>query len=286
MAHGVTDRKAGGQYYFDAANKLFWTWDTPELITAKFDAIVRKYKLGGVMAWSLGEDSFDWSHIRAMAKELAKKSAPKPAPKPAPVVRPAPASTASKSPYSVVFADGTPQGPESDLASQPIGAPSDFTQQADPSEAEASTPQQNEPIAPAQVAAPQASPTDSDLPFSPEYLNLMGRRRLTRRERMNLARDVTSAEATDLSDLSDLPDMDDITDLTDLTTPSTNADLTPSPSSKKSTHATSTALPHFKLLGDLEPLGDDDDNATQPLGEVLGTGWIWALKKRVLEMLW
>ncbi|KAI4953282.1 hypothetical protein J4E86_006823 [Alternaria arbusti] len=70
--HGVTDEVAGGQYYFDATNRLFWTWDTPELITRKFDNIVRKYKLGGVMAWSLGEDSADWSHIRQMAKEVAK----------------------------------------------------------------------------------------------------------------------------------------------------------------------------------------------------------------------
>ncbi|KAI4667006.1 uncharacterized protein J4E79_001687 [Alternaria viburni] len=70
--HGVTDEVAGGQYYFDATNRLFWTWDTPELITRKFDNIVRKYKLGGVMAWSLGEDSANWRHIRHMAKEVAK----------------------------------------------------------------------------------------------------------------------------------------------------------------------------------------------------------------------
>ncbi|KAI4932272.1 uncharacterized protein J4E92_004172 [Alternaria infectoria] len=69
---GITDEVSGGQYYFDATNRLFWTWDTPELITRKFDNIVRKYKLGGIMAWSLGEDSADWSHIRQMAKEVAK----------------------------------------------------------------------------------------------------------------------------------------------------------------------------------------------------------------------
>jgi hypothetical protein len=70
--YGVTDEAAGGQYYFDALNRLFWTWDTPTLITRKFDNIVRRYKLGGVMAWSLGEDSLDWSHIRQMANEVAK----------------------------------------------------------------------------------------------------------------------------------------------------------------------------------------------------------------------
>ncbi|KAJ4342149.1 hypothetical protein N0V95_006996 [Ascochyta clinopodiicola] len=70
--YGVTDQQAGGQYYFDPANRLFWTWDTPELISRKFDDIVRKYKLGGVMAWSLGEDSNDWSHVKRMADELKK----------------------------------------------------------------------------------------------------------------------------------------------------------------------------------------------------------------------
>jgi hypothetical protein len=70
--HGITDEAAGGQYYFDAQNRLFWTWDTPELTTRKFKDIVRNYKLGGIMAWSLGEDSADWSHIRHMAREVAK----------------------------------------------------------------------------------------------------------------------------------------------------------------------------------------------------------------------
>lgn len=70
--NGVTDDSAGGQYYFDAANRLFWTWDTPDLITRKFTDIVHKYGLGGVMAWSLGEDSNDWSHVRRMAEELHK----------------------------------------------------------------------------------------------------------------------------------------------------------------------------------------------------------------------
>lgn len=69
---GVTDEQAGGQYYYDAANSLFWTWDTPDLISRKFDDIVREYGLGGVMAWSLGEDSYDWSHVRRMAQEWAK----------------------------------------------------------------------------------------------------------------------------------------------------------------------------------------------------------------------
>ncbi|UPX10574.1 Chitinase [Ascochyta rabiei] len=100
--NGVTDQRAGGQYYFDPANRLFWTWDTPELISRKFDDIVRKYNLGGVMAWSLGEDSNDWSHVKRMANEL-KKSPSKPsatyAPKPTsnrPKTKPKPKPTTYK----------------------------------------------------------------------------------------------------------------------------------------------------------------------------------------------
>jgi chitinase len=71
-ANGEADEQAGAQYYFDRENKLFWTWDTPELITRKFREIVEPLKLGGVMAWSLGEDSYDWSHIRQISAELGK----------------------------------------------------------------------------------------------------------------------------------------------------------------------------------------------------------------------
>lgn len=70
--NGVTDEKDGGQYYYDSQNGLFWTWDTPELIERKFKEIVRAYGLGGVMSWSLGEDSQDWSHIKKIAEELGK----------------------------------------------------------------------------------------------------------------------------------------------------------------------------------------------------------------------
>lgn len=68
MANGVTDEEAGGQYYWDSGNALFWTWDTAALVERKFEEIVRARGLGGVMAWSAGEDSYDWSHILAMQK--------------------------------------------------------------------------------------------------------------------------------------------------------------------------------------------------------------------------
>lgn len=67
MERGQLDEEEGGMWYWDADARVFWTWDTPELIDRKFREIVLARGLGGVMAWSLAEDSADWSHIRAIA---------------------------------------------------------------------------------------------------------------------------------------------------------------------------------------------------------------------------
>ncbi|TLD36783.1 putative class V chitinase [Venturia nashicola] len=74
MAPGAskTDTKLGGEYYYDAEAKIFWTWDTAPLIARKFKEIVKPKGLGGVMAWSLAEDAYDWSRVKAM-KEGVKK---------------------------------------------------------------------------------------------------------------------------------------------------------------------------------------------------------------------
>lgn len=63
---GMTDDKAGGQYYWDESTNLFWSWDTPELIARKFADIVKAKNIGGVMAWSLGEDTDSFAHLKAM----------------------------------------------------------------------------------------------------------------------------------------------------------------------------------------------------------------------------
>ncbi|KAI1003502.1 hypothetical protein K3495_g4703 [Podosphaera aphanis] len=78
MANGIKDEAEGGQYYFDRENKIFWTWDTPELIARKFTDIVAARNLGGVMAWSLGEDSFDFSHILALQRGVAERKSAQP----------------------------------------------------------------------------------------------------------------------------------------------------------------------------------------------------------------
>lgn len=71
LTNGKTDTDAGGQWYIDTEANLFWTWDTPELIAQKFTDIVQAKGLGGVMAWSLAEDSNDWSHLKAMQDGVA-----------------------------------------------------------------------------------------------------------------------------------------------------------------------------------------------------------------------
>lgn len=66
MNNGKEDSDQGGQWYWDSSAKVYWTWDTPNLIARKFSEIVSTNKLGGVMAWSLAQDSHDWSHFKAM----------------------------------------------------------------------------------------------------------------------------------------------------------------------------------------------------------------------------
>jgi chitinase len=130
------------------------------------------------MAWSLGEDSYDWSHIRAMARELEKGGygTPSPhqsrpmAPEPAPAKAQMPSPKAS-SPYDVVWVDGTMDGPIGDHAADPA-SPDDYSVPIPFSQEQASTPQQLKPVDPIAPAQSQAGAllADDGLPFSPEFL--------------------------------------------------------------------------------------------------------------------
>jgi chitinase len=77
LSKSVTDEERGGQWWWDSENELFWTFETVELIQRKFDEIVSAKGLGGVMAWSLGEDSYDWSHIKAISKGVKQTASKK-----------------------------------------------------------------------------------------------------------------------------------------------------------------------------------------------------------------
>ncbi|RYO82930.1 hypothetical protein DL766_006991 [Monosporascus sp. MC13-8B] len=69
MDHGKFDEAEGAWWYIDTQHSprnFFWAWDAPDTIEEKVTGIVNKRGLGGVMAWSLGEDSYDWARVKAM----------------------------------------------------------------------------------------------------------------------------------------------------------------------------------------------------------------------------
>ncbi|PYI02518.1 glycosyl hydrolase, family 18 [Aspergillus sclerotiicarbonarius CBS 121057] len=74
LSDGTLDEDKGGQYYFDDEVDVFWTWDTADMIARKFTDIVDQMDLGGVMAWSLGEDTLSWEHLGAMQKGVEERS--------------------------------------------------------------------------------------------------------------------------------------------------------------------------------------------------------------------
>lgn len=67
LASGTYDSVHGGYYYWDSEEKIWWTWDTTDAISKKFPLIVQPKALGGVFAWGLGEDSKDWTHLKALS---------------------------------------------------------------------------------------------------------------------------------------------------------------------------------------------------------------------------
>ncbi len=67
---GRYDNVHMGHYFLDEKENIFWSWETPEAIAKKFSSIVGARNLGGVFAWGLGEDSKDWSHLKALNAEV------------------------------------------------------------------------------------------------------------------------------------------------------------------------------------------------------------------------
>ena len=66
--NSISDTKDGGLYFWDSASNIFWTWDSPTFIAEKFTKIVQARSLGGVMSWSLGEDTYNNQHLLAIQK--------------------------------------------------------------------------------------------------------------------------------------------------------------------------------------------------------------------------
>ncbi|KAK2732724.1 hypothetical protein FQN57_002478 [Myotisia sp. PD_48] len=74
LKNGKMDTKLGGAWYWDSTKGVFWSWDTAEFITQKFERIVKPKGLGGAMAWSLAQDAIDWSHFKAITAGIKSMS--------------------------------------------------------------------------------------------------------------------------------------------------------------------------------------------------------------------
>ncbi|RBR09928.1 uncharacterized protein FIESC28_09674 [Fusarium coffeatum] len=66
VENGQTDDEKSAQWYWDAQTEIFWSWDTPDLIQKKIRLLAETRGIKSVMAWSLAQDSHDWSHLKAM----------------------------------------------------------------------------------------------------------------------------------------------------------------------------------------------------------------------------
>ncbi|KAK4193241.1 chitinase 1 [Podospora australis] len=71
LASSRYDKTNGADWFWDNTTSMFWSFDTPTGIAEKFEQIVDPENLGGVFAWSLGEDSFDWGRLKTMQKAVS-----------------------------------------------------------------------------------------------------------------------------------------------------------------------------------------------------------------------
>ncbi|RYP62262.1 hypothetical protein DL769_007373 [Monosporascus sp. CRB-8-3] len=65
------DEVGGELYYWNAADRPWWTWETTETIKKRFVRIMATKSLGGVFAWALGEDSPDFNHVTTLNEAVA-----------------------------------------------------------------------------------------------------------------------------------------------------------------------------------------------------------------------
>lgn len=74
LNNSVYDSVGGGNYFWDATENIWWSWDTSEAIKAKFPPIVEALGLGGVFAWGLGEDAPKFTHFKALMSAMQNSS--------------------------------------------------------------------------------------------------------------------------------------------------------------------------------------------------------------------
>lgn len=76
LGSGQYDDAAGGYYYWDADEDLWWTHETPSSIKDKF-SLVRDVGIGGVFAWELGGDGPEYIRLAAVNAEVIAASSAK-----------------------------------------------------------------------------------------------------------------------------------------------------------------------------------------------------------------
>lgn len=60
----------GSYGYWDEAEKIWWSYDTPKSIKTKMSEVVGGLGLGGVFAWGLGEDAPGFEHLLATTEGI------------------------------------------------------------------------------------------------------------------------------------------------------------------------------------------------------------------------
>lgn len=68
----------GSHYYWDPAERLWWTFDDVVSLRSKLPRILAARGLGGVFAWALGEDGPAFAHFIALVRGVRKLSAKDP----------------------------------------------------------------------------------------------------------------------------------------------------------------------------------------------------------------
>jgi GH18 family chitinase len=71
MANSKYDMAKGATYYWDAEERLFWSWDDPACIREKINHAIWQDDIGGVFAWGLGEDAPKFEHLKASNEAMA-----------------------------------------------------------------------------------------------------------------------------------------------------------------------------------------------------------------------
>jgi GH18 family chitinase len=71
MANSVYDWEKGATYYWDAEERLFWSWDDSGHLREKLDQAIWRNDIGGVFAWGLGEDAPEFKHLKTCNEAMA-----------------------------------------------------------------------------------------------------------------------------------------------------------------------------------------------------------------------